>query len=153
MEYKFWKHAPLILIAIPVLYISSVIFLIVGSIYFNELWLMIVIGLFILILGFFLIFFDKKYLSKISYTEEGVAWTWLNRNIIFFKWDEITDVKATSYSWTSSYLTFVIGEQQINIDLTKKMYNTIMDICPNPNIKMMINNIYCFRGYHRKDYK
>ena len=153
MEYKFWKHAPLILIAIPVLYISSVIFLIVGSIYFNELWLMIVIGLFILILGFFLIFFDKKYLSKISYTEEGVAWTWLNRNIIFFKWDEISDIKITPYSRTSCYLTFVIGEQQINIDLTKKMYNTIMDVCPIPNIKMLINNIEKFKCFHRKDYK
>jgi hypothetical protein len=150
---RFWKHLPLIIYLVPVVLIFSISLIIAGIVNYETLGLLIIFGAIILILFIGLMLIDKRILSKVIISEKGISWIWLNKKIIYFNWDEISDIKITPYSRTSCYLTFVIGEQQINIDLTKKMYNTIMDVCPIPNIKMLINNIEKFKCFHRKDYK
>lgn len=150
---RFWKHLPLIIYLVPVVLIFSISLIIAGIVNYETLGLLIIFGAIILILFIGLMLIDKRILSKVIISEKGISWIWLNKKIIYFNWDEISDIKLTPYSRTSSYLTFVIMEKQINVDLTKKMYNAIMNFCPIPNIKMLINNIEKFKCFHRKDYK
>ena len=47
-------------------------------------------------------------------------------------------------------LSFIAGDKHIEVGLPKKMYDAIMIICPDPNIKLQINNLKEFEHFHKK---
>lgn len=97
-----------------------------------------------------MLFALKKLLSKIRFSEEGIECIRFKKQIVFIRWDEITDVLETPYGRFTHWLTFMSGSKRIDIDvLSKKMYNAIIEICPEPNIRMMINEINSLKYFHR----
>ena len=66
------------------------------------------------------------------------------------KWSDIIDVKGYPYSNKGAYyMSFISKNDQIEFEPTKKMYDTIIELCPSPNLKYEINNIEYFKGFHR----
>ncbi|HJD05862.1 MAG TPA: hypothetical protein IAB72_03180 [Candidatus Onthoplasma faecipullorum] len=78
----------------------------------------------------------------------------LNKLLFSVDWTEITDVNAnTPYNRYSKYLTFIAGDKRIDLVLTKKMYNSIMAICPYQIIKNEINRLEQFKWFHKNENK
>ena len=151
MKVKFWKHKFELFVGGSVSIILSFATTIVGIIFTIKLslWPILVAGIIVSISTAYVLFFQKRILSKIVFSVEGIEWYWLNNKILNISWHDVTNVKATPRARGVEDLSFVAGDKQIDVSLTKKMYNTIMILCPQPNIKFMINNIDCFKCYHR----
>ena len=72
-------------------------------------------------------------------SEEGIETKWFKRQIALIHWDEITAVKTTpkGRSWN---LSFFSNNNKIEIQPTKKIFNSIMELCINQNVKNQIQN-------------
>ncbi len=153
MKRKFWKHTYTLSIFCPVMISISLALIILGiilAITTNFAFIgMIIGGLIPLLFVLFYLVFDKRLLSKVVFSENGIELTRFKKQIVSVSWDDITEVKSTPISWSSSYLTFLSKENQIDIELTQKIYNTIMFVCQNPTIKMKINEIDKFKNFHK----
>jgi hypothetical protein len=91
------------------------------------------------LLSFFL---RKKLFSRIILSAEGVKLTFFKKQLLFFKWNEITEVKQVPY--TTGFRTVVVlcrGAEIISFDITPKVYKTIMILCSIPWIKTSIRNL------------
>ncbi len=153
MKIEFWKHETELFIGwISLMILSSILFIggIILSIKDIDIyWPVLLSGTIMLIISFCSLFFEKRTLSKVIFSEEGIEWKWLNKKIAFINWDDVIDVVPTPHGRGEFDLTFVSNKCNIDLGLTKKMYKAIMQICPNPNLKMIINNIDCFKYFHR----
>ena len=152
MEYTFWEKGTSlfgILFILSLLFVAIVTFSIL-TIFYPSFWLASLFMGLLFAFCFVMLFLDKKYLTKITLTENGIKGTWLNKNIGFIKWEKIIEVKETVRSRAPSWLTLKTQTQQLDIELTKKLYNKIMEICPIPNLKVMINELEDFKFFHRK---
>lgn len=90
------------------------------------------------VFAFFLI---KKVSSKVSFSHDGIEWTWFKKQIVFISWDDVTEVKET-WQGRSKRLSFFNGDKEIQVCfIRKKMYDAIMILCPYQNIKNEINNM------------
>lgn len=155
MKVIFWKNFRELfgLLLFNSIMFAGIIMLIIFTILYHSLWPGLVSVLIMFIVSISILFFQKRFLSKVTFSNEGIEWTWLKKKILFINWSEISDIKEKPFSRVASYLSFIVGNQCIDVDLNKKMYNTIMIICPDYNIKKTINNIYCFKYLHREDDK
>lgn len=150
---KFWKHKAELFIGGTLTITFSFALSLAGLILTlinTSFWPMLAVGLLCLVLTFLVLFGGKRVLSKVIFSDEGIEWQWLNKTIASMSWLDITDVKSTPHGRGAEDLTFVAGNLQIDVGLTKKMYDAIMLICPIPNIKTTINNMNCFKWFHRK---
>ena len=152
MKVKIWKHTVgfFSIVFCIVLILIMIIISIIKVIKDYHYWAMLV--LFVLFLIYFLLYliFSKNALSKVVFSEDGIEWIRFKKQIAFIRWDEITDVLETPYGRFTHWLTFMSGSKRIDIDvLSKKMYNAIIEICPEPNIRMMINEINSLKYFHR----
>lgn len=138
----------MILISIILIIIGIILSIIRSSGYSG----MIFCGLIPLLAMICILTFNKGLLSKIIYSENGIIWKRFKKNIMFISWEEITEIKNTPISMYSSYLSFISNNKQIDVELTKKMYDAIMFICP-PNIKLQINDLEAFKCFHRNKNK
>lgn len=154
MRIKFWKNKYALCIFLPFFTLASAILIITGIclMIFKSPGYggMIIGGVFPLTIIIFCVIFDSRLSSKVIYSDEGIEWERFKKKILFLKWEEITEVKTTPISMYSCYLSFVSDKGQIDVELTKKMYDAIMYICPEPNIKMQINELQSYKWYHRK---
>ncbi len=153
MKFEFWKHETEILFICPLMITLSSMCILVGiflTIIISKIyWFIILLGIFCLILCIGVIFLQKKTLTKVVFTEKEIILKRLNKELTSISWSQITKVKDTPYSRAISYLTFLTDKNQIDVVLTKKMYETIMLLCPYQDIKNQINNIECFRWFHK----
>lgn len=151
MKAKFWKntYALYFICCMSFISITLIIIGIIITIKYISLWPIILVGIIILFSCLYALFFKKKLLSQIILTNEGLECIMLKKQTLYIKWEEIINVKETPYSFTSSYLTFITYDKSIDIVLTKKIYNTIMEICPNQNLKALINNLESFKWFHK----
>lgn len=153
MEVKFWKHG------IELFgYLSFILIVLLGDILciifvlLNEIsTLSIVIFSAILLFLLLIVFFNKNVLSKVIISEIGIKLMWFKKEILFINWEDIIEVKSAVQSFCTNYLTFVTKDNTIRFDLTKKMYDTIMAVCPIPNIKVRINELDAFKFLHKND--
>ena len=154
MRIKFWKNKYALCIFLPFISSASVIWIITGICLMilksPGYGGMIVGGAFPLIIIMLCVIFDQRLSSKVIYSDEGIEWERFKKKILFLKWEEITEVKTTPISMYSCYLSFVSDKGQIDVELTKKMYDAIMYICPEPNIKIQINELQAYKWYHRE---
>ncbi len=154
MKTKFWNHrlelflggtiATLLSISI---FIVGIILTIINKIYFP----LIIIGILMIIIIIYSYFIDKRMLSNVIFSDNGIECRWLKKKVDFVKWEEITDVKAVPHGIAIHNLSFIVGNKHINVGLSKKMYNTIMLICPETNLKLQIKNLKEFKHLHKND--
>ena len=151
MTYKFWKHNLELIFfffMIIISFVCTIIFVILTII--NDFhWLAFVTFLIVFFACLSMLLFEKRLLIKVEFNENGIKLLRLKKETKFVKWDEIIEIKETIRSRTLSWLTFVTDNGNIDIEVfSKKMYDAIISACTNPNIRMMINNLECFKVYH-----
>lgn len=137
MKVVFWKESGQLFIAIPVFSICSIGLIIAGII--TSLIPMLIAGCIFLLFTLCFLFAPNYALTKVILSEEGIETKWFKSQIAFIHWDDITDAKATpkGRSWN---LSFFSNNNKIEIQPTKKIFNTIMELCINPNIKNQLQN-------------
>lgn len=153
MVVKFWKHGNTLIFFMFLLLLLCAITITLGicTINNNSLLSVFLIFLVLSILYLNIFIFDKKFLSKVIFTNDGIKWIWLKKEIEFIRWEDIVDVTDTIISRGGRYLTFITTNNKIHLDLTQSMYDTIMAICPIPNLKVRINEIEYFKCFHKND--
>lgn len=152
MKLTFWKHKYELFIGIISLVIISLSFLIAGIVLIiknHYYWPILILGLISLILTFYILFFQKRVLSKITFSDNGIEWSWLNKRILFINWNDITNIKSSPRGRGAEDLSIISYNDRIDISLTRKMYDAIMILCPYQNIKNQINNIDSFKWFHK----
>lgn len=156
MKVKFWKYSLelyfYLFLIIPIAFLF-LIFAITDLSPINsfEEWLVIAVFSSFLIFCIAWVFIDKNLLSKVVFSEKGLEIIRFKKQVTFISWDDITEVKTKLRGRGNEHLMFVCGKTQVDIFLTKKMYNIIMLICPNECIKRLINNIDYFKSFHIKE--
>ena len=152
MEIVIWKHKIKYVVVWGyncLTFLVSVILALI-SIYNVNLGLLAISFFIFFIIGICWLFLDKNILSKLTFSEQGIRWSRFNKEIMYMKWKDITDVQQTYMGPTTFYLTFVSNDKQINMDIfSKKMYKEILNICPNENIKLRIKNLDFLRNYNK----
>lgn len=88
-----------------------------------------------------MLFEEKRMPSKVIFSEVGIVWLLLKKPVTFIEWTEITEITTKSRGRGVRDLSFIAGDKRIDVSLTKKMYDAIMIICPEPNIKMDIKEL------------
>ena len=152
MKITFWKHKYELFIGAILLAIISLLFIIIGIVLIIQnhyIWPILVLGIINLILILYLLFFQKRILSKVIFSNEGIEWIWLKKRILFISWNNITDIKSSPRGRGAEDLSLISYDNKIDVSLTKKMYDAIMILCPNQNIKNQINNIDSFKWFHK----
>lgn len=158
MKNEFYVYEAATLIGCPICFMLSSILTFAGivmTINFSFCWPILLLGCVMLILSFYILFGQKRTLTKVKFTNDTIFIKRLNKLIFSINWSDISDVNAnTSYApyiWNAQYLTFISENKRIDLVLTKKMYKTIMLVCPYLSIKNEINKIEFFKWLHRKD--
>lgn len=143
MKIKFWKYKYSLVTTILVLGLTILIIVFVGIFTNNETAKipLIICPCVILLFGLIILLSQEgKYISKIIFSKEGMEIITFNKRKMFMAWEEITQVKATPYGKGGRYLSFVADGKQIDVEITKKMYITIMLLCRYEKVKIMLNN-------------
>lgn len=137
MKVEFWKESGQLFIAIPCFSICSIGLIIAGII--TSLIPMLIAGCIFLLFTLCFLFYPNYALTKVILSEEGIETKWFKMQIALIHWDEITDVKTTpkGRSWN---LSFFSNNNKIEIQPTKKIFNSIMKLCINQNVKNKIQN-------------
>lgn len=150
MKVTFWKHQIELFLGWLVIIILSVILIITGTIFTvkeaSVYWSILFSGIICLIPSIYVLFFQKKVLSKVTFSNKRIEVIWFKKEITFLYWSDVIEVRATSHGRGHCYLSFISRDQQIDIDPTKKIFKTIMILCPI-NIQVMIKNIERFKNY------
>ena len=153
----FFNHISEIVMFLVILPIIAIVFFVAGvvlSLQANNVgFVPIGMGFAVIILIIIELFINKNTLSKISFDYDGISVSWLKQRRTYIRWNEIKFINEISRSKTFSWLSFVTKEKQINIELTKNIYNAIMHFCPIQSIKNKINSIECFKWFHRNNKK
>ena len=152
MVFEFWRSRSEIMFFWPSIIIFSFTFIISGLVLMiiNNIGFagMIIAGTIPLILSLILFISDKKFFSKIAISKEGITWKKFRKKILFISWDGIIKIKTISISPAAKHLALISDKGKIEFEVTKKIYNTIMILCSNANVKMHINNLKEFEYLH-----
>ena len=145
MKVTFWKHK-FELIAFFVVFMPMVLALFIAGLVMTILdaenfWPLFLAGIVILLIFIFAVFEEKRMPSKVIFSEVGIVWIFLKKTITYIEWTEITEITTKSRGRGVRDLSFIAGDKRIDVTLTKKMYDAIMIICPEPNIKMDIKEL------------
>ena len=153
MKTTFWKHQFEALLFWPLMIGIGIVFIILGIILTTKqmatYWPITLIGIIVLLPSSYMLFFHKRTLTKVVFYEEGIELRRFKTTSMFLSWSDIIDVKPIIRSRGLCWLSFVASNKTIELELTQKMYDTIMAICPIPNIKVQINEIECFKYLHK----
>ena len=84
-----------------------------------------------------------EFFHKIRVNNKGIVYTYKGKEVFNTSWDEITDIKKKAITWNGS-LVIIKGNEQIRLQMTKKRYNAIMEICPNNAVKSSIQKLGFF---------
>lgn len=154
MKREFWKNQLEILFFWPFMIFLSIVCFITGIVMTTKAslyWPILVMGAFALIFCVLTVFIQKKLLCKVVFSEEEIVVKRLGKIVTLMKWAEINRVEGHLYGSSGGrYMTFVSRNEKIDVVPTQKMYNAIIALCPYPSIKSQINNIDCFKWFHRK---
>lgn len=151
MKVTFWKNKNELffgwLLSEIILTFLIIIFLIL--IITDKTYGFVAIGFILLFLiNLYILFAQRSLLSKICFSKTCISWIWLKKEIQSINWEEITNIKVKNYGKTR-YLEFVAGDKSIDIDIDRKIYETIMVLCPYESQKSQINNLAAFKYLHK----
>ena len=146
MKTVFFKEVlPLIFMLIIILLFWFVIFAIafprVSINNVNQLHLIIAAIAIPLICIVVLLIFPKNFLSKIVVSKEGIEWRLYKKRISFITWDEVTDVREKTVGRGNTHIVFYRGSDKIQMEISRKLYNAIMELCENQGVKSRLRNL------------
>ncbi len=147
MKVEFWKNRTELII-FSILLVLSFILILIGTMSFATLFPFFICGSLLGISCIITLFFYKAPLTKIFLSNDGIECKWFKHKITLISWEEIFEVKENQRSFALSYLRLIAKNKQIDIDLTKKIYKTIIILCPYEHIKTEINIIPYFKYLH-----
>ena len=107
----------------------------------ENFWPLFLAGIVILLIFIFAVFEEKRMPSKVIFSEVGIVWLFFRKTVTYIEWTEITEITTKIRGRGVRDLSFIAGDKRIDVSLTKKMYDVIMLICPEPNIKMDIKEL------------
>ncbi len=151
MKTTFYKNfaALVTLIVFVLFFLAGTIGFLVATILDSGYWSVLLT--FAVLFVFTFIYTMVSLSIKVTFSEEGISFTRFKKEILFMKWTDITEVKQTYQGRGGYYLTFVAGENEMNIEVpTKHKYDLILSACP-PNIRVTINSLQAFEYYHDKE--
>ncbi len=152
MKVIFWKHQSEILIALPFFLGCSLILIILGTILMIIQSLgflgMLIFGIVMLFFSLIYGFVNPKIFSKVEYSENGIVCKRFNKILSSITWKDINSIRKIPLSRSMVNIAFVSNNDEIIVELTKKMYDTIMILCPEPYVKTQINEIEEFKWFH-----
>ncbi len=135
---RFWKDGWLGVVGILIFPLASLALAVVGLVMYLETdaYYMLLIGC-IMFIVCTLAFLTK--LSRVILTGEGIELKYGKKQLVYIKWFDVTkvDVSMLPRTW---YLIFFSDEKRIDIALSPKLYQAIMDICPSIFVKTEIDN-------------
>ena len=145
MKVTFWKHKfeliAFFVVLMPMvlaLFIAGLVMIILDA---ENFWPLFLMGIVSLLGSIFVLFEEKRMPSKVIFSEVGIVCLLLKKTVTFIEWTEITEIATKSRGRGARDLSFIAGDKRIDVTLTKKMYDAIMIICPEPNIKMDIKEL------------
>lgn len=150
MKVKFLKHKISLLYVVIICSIASIISICVGFIQFPKLLFICFVGVALLVFLFYDIFINRNISSSVIFSEVGIEWKSFKKTVVSIRWDEITEIVDTIRGRGFRWLTFIAKDKRIDVELTQKMYNVIMILCPYQNLKRRIDDMECFKWFHRK---
>lgn len=136
---KFWKDGWFDVIGVLIFSLASLALAVAGLVTYLETdtCYMLVVGC-VMFIVCTLAFLTK--LFKVILTDEGIELRYGKKQLAYINWFDITRVDATIVSRTW-YLSFFSDEKHIDVSLSRKLYQTIMDICPSVFVKMALDNL------------
>lgn len=153
MKFKFWEFGAellVLIISIILLFLGTITFFIL-SFYYSYLWFCFTVFLIMFIICLSILLLNKKYFSKIKFSEQGIQITWFKTESKSLNWNEFLDAKRTPLGRGTSYLTLITQNDKIDIYISsQKMYNAIISTCSNNNIKYIIENLSFLKWYRRE---
>lgn len=156
MKFVFWEYSVELfgLISAMLLCFLGTITFLTLSFFYSHLWICTIVFLMLFIICLCALFFNKKYLSKIIFTEKGLQIIWYKKKIGSFDWSEILEAQRTPFGRGISYLTLITMNNQVNIFISsQKMYDAIIATCSNANLKYTIENLNFLKCFRRKKKK
>lgn len=158
MKREFWQDPTTTLLFYLMLSLAIIPFEILGIVLYvtdPENSIVFIVATFILLFAIldFLLGENRMYVTKIIFFDDKIVLKRFNKELNSIKWSEIIKVEEGSYSLARRYIIFVAEDSEIATYPTKKMYQTIISVCPYENLRTMINNLEMFKWYHRKDSK
>ena len=141
MKFEFWKEglgaiilcsmAPLLCIMLAVIVAVKTF----GSDDFIQIMTFWIIPLLFSVIPFYRLF------QKVIITDVGIELKFGKKQIAYIEWFEITDFEVTLQYPGARRFKFTSGDKVIDIFVSsQELYNTVMDICPNLNVTMMIKD-------------
>lgn len=154
MKQEFWMYQYEILFFWPFIWVISLACLLTGIVMTLKspmYWPILVFGAFCLIFCICIIFFQKKLLCKVVFSNEGITIKRLGKILTTMQWIEVLHIEGHLYGSNGGrYMSFISQSERIDVVPTKKMYNTIMLMCPNSKIKKELESIECIKCFHRE---
>lgn len=153
MTIKFWAHKMELLFIYPLFLTISFIIFLTGSILMStdlSFYPLMLIGLIAIIILLCSLIFNKRLLSRVVISENYIALERMKKEIKKISWNEVIDVDSIPVAKGRFYLSFISSQQEISVDITKKMYKALVQLCPNFNIIIKINQMNEFKWLHKE---
>ena len=153
MTIKFWAHKMELLFIYPLFLTISFIIFLTGSILMStdlSFYPLMLIGLIAIIILLCSLIFNKRLLSRVVISENYIALERMKKEIKKIPWNEVIDVDSIPVAKGHFYLSFISSQQEISVDITKKMYKALVQLCPNFNIIIKINQMNEFKWLHKE---
>ena len=151
MQKEFFKNKAALIFVIGTFIIVEIVILslVVSALLGNEniavLYPAIIACVLPLIFLLFIFFCRKEFLSKVVFSEEGLEWKLFKKQLLFIKWEEITDVKVIVEGVGNIQPAIYRNSEKIQMEASRKAYDSFMKFCPDPNIKAQISKLKCFK--------
>ncbi len=154
MRFEFWINRTKILFGLPFILLLLFTETITTSIFYflfdyRFLWPSLLLCVFLLIVSILWPFLDKSVLTKIVFSNDGIECRRLKKQTAFIHWEEITEIGGKPSGMTIGYLQINSKDYELKIELSKKMYNVIMQVCPIVQIRERISSMEEFRFYRK----
>ena len=124
MKQEFWKHEVELLFFWPFCTLLSTFWLIFGiikTIKASFYWPIIAFGVLTLFICIYAVFFQKKTLCKVIFSEEEITVKRFNKIVTTMKWSEIINVEGVYLgSKGANYMTFFPKNNHIYVFPTQK---------------------------------
>jgi hypothetical protein len=88
----------------------------------------------------------KRLFSKVSFSSKGIILSYFKRALLYFRWDEITNVKEKP-KYRQMYIAFMRGQDSIEFEMTRAIYRTILQLCPESAVKSKLEGVAILQHY------
>lgn len=149
MEVRFWKEGKLLLFfALPLFLLVAITISII--IICVDTGILGAIIMCLVCLSSLVPFLIKKNWDLVYLSISGITVKRFKKIISTISWQQVKDVEIKYSGYTPRYLSFIYNSTQIDISINKKLYEAVLKLCSNVNIKEKVLNLKEFDKYKIK---